>query len=530
MSGNIIPQKSHYQTLRLILGDQLNGGHSWFQTKCDDTLYLVAEMRQETDYAKHHIQKVAAFFKAMEQFAHALNSAGYQVCYLTLDDTVHYRSLTDLIDYLINEYRISEFEYQLPDEYRLREQLFDYADQCVVKVTAYESEHFYLSDSELHKHFQKEKRHQMEAFYRKMRKKFNLLMIDGEPVGGKWNFDADNRNKLKPKDFADIPEPLLFQNDVAEVLVRINRHKLVTIGGIEEKLDWPVTRKQSILLLKHFCQVCLPCFGKFQDAMTQKLGVLEKQKQWSLFHARLSFSLNTKMLTPCMVVDTAIEYYETHRDDISIAQVEGFIRQIVGWREFIRGIYWANMPDYREKNALSANTKLPLWFWDGNTHMNCLKHAITQSLDFAYAHHIQRLMVTGNFCLIAGIDPEQVDQWYLGIYIDAIEWVELPNTRGMSQFADDGIVGSKAYAASGNYINKMSDYCQGCKYNVKQTIGDSACPLNSLYWQFMAKHEEKFSANPRVAMVYRNWHKKAPEAQEQILAQAKQYINCIDSL
>jgi len=521
---------SRYRNLRLILGDQLNASHSWFNEKRPDILYLIAEFKQETDYVNHHIQKVAAFFKAMEQFANALYVSGHQVCYLTLDETSAHTTIETLLSDVIEQYKIDVLEYQLPDEYRLREQLKAYCSNITCSVQTYETEHFYLDEKALYKNFQKDKSHQMEAFYRRMRKQFDVLMDKGNPLGGKWNFDIENRNKLKAKDIALVPPPLLFNNDISAILSRLRRHKVKTIGHVTVDLHWPTNRRQSLQLLTHFCQFCLPLFGTFQDSMTQKLGDLEKEKQWSLYHARLSFSLNTKMLSPILVVDTVVQFYQANQTHVSIAQVEGFVRQILGWREFIRGIYWANMPDYRSKNALAASRNLPSWFWDGETKMNCLSHAINQSLDFAYAHHIQRLMVTGNFCLLVGVDPDQVDEWYLGIYIDAVEWVELPNTRGMSQFADGGIVGSKAYAASGNYINKMSDYCQGCQYSVKQSTGDKACPLNSLYWHFMIKHEEKFSANPRVAMVYRNWHKKDSHIQADILSKATQYIKNLDEL
>ena len=236
------------------------------------------------------------------------------------------------------------------------------------------------------------------------------------------------------------------------------------------------------------------------------------------------------MISPHHVVKQAIEAYQQSDGEITIAQIEGFVRQIIGWREFIRGIYWLNMPQYSQLNYLNASNKMPSWFWTGKTKMNCLKHAISQSLDYAYAHHIQRLMITGNFCLISGIDPTEVDAWYLGIYIDAIEWVEMPNTRGMSQFADGGIVGSKAYAASGNYVNKMSNYCSNCHYKVNKTLEDSACPLNSLYWHFMDKHQDKFANNPRSRMVYANWNKKTDAQRQQVLDKAKSLQVNIENL
>ena len=293
---------------------------------------------------------------------------------------------------------------------------------------------------------------------------------------------------------------------------------------------WPVNRNQAIELLDFFCQACLPKFGQFQDALTGKLRVLSDDKGWSLYHSRLSFAINAKILSPRLVINKVVEHYQHNKNSIDIAQVEGFVRQILGWREFVRGIYWANSPSYQSLNHLNATRALPSWFWTGKTKMQCMSHAITQSLQFSYAHHIQRLMVTGNFCLLIGAHPDEVDAWYLGIYIDAIEWVEMPNTRGMSQFADGGIVGSKAYAASGNYINKMSDYCGECHYQVKQSNGDKACPMNSLYWHFMDRNESLMGNNPRNAMVYKNWHKKPESDRQAILQQAEQYLIHIEQL
>ncbi|MBE1276865.1 cryptochrome/photolyase family protein [Enterovibrio baiacu] len=516
--------------LRLLLGDQLNASHSWFREQNDQTLYVIAELHQEANYVPHHVQKVCAFFAAMSAFAQALQQAGHRVLHLTLDDTAPFSDLPALLTHLIEQHGVSTFEYQLPDEYRLREQLSVFASSLPIDANAVESEHFYLSDQELPKDFKQGKRHRMEAFYRKMRVRFNLLMDGENPEGGQWNYDADNRNKLKAKDIDEVPEPLLFGNDVADILARIERHDIRVIGKPDSNLLWPITRSQANELLAFFCQHCLPNFGRFQDAMTGQADDEGKRKQWSLYHSRLSFALNSKILSPQHVVDMAVYHYQTRPEAISLAQVEGFVRQILGWREFIRGIYWANMPDYATLNTLSAARDLPSWFWTGNTKMACMKHAIEQSLDYAYAHHIQRLMITGNFCLIAGIAPEQVDEWYLGIYIDAIEWVELPNTRGMSQFADGGIVGSKAYAASGNYVKKMSDYCGNCHYKVAKTTEDDACPLNALYWHFMDKHQADFGSNPRTKMVYANWNKKTDEQQGLVLERAERVLRGIEEL
>lgn len=533
--------------LRLILGDQLNAAHTWYQQQDNDTLYVLAELKQETDYAKHHVQKVCAFFAAMQAFANALRNAGHRVLHLTLDDTAKYQDLPALLTGLMSQYQVREFHYQLPDEYRLRQQLSRFCCHLPIAVMAFETEHFYLSDAELKDYFSKGKKHRLEHFYRKMRRRFNLLMQGDAPAGGQWNYDADNRQKLKVTDFEFVPDPLLFTNDVSDILTRIERHNVKTIGLAHSSLLWPITRHQANELLQYFCRHCLANFGRFQDAMTGKLDpsnqitngqlTLESEqipaqhnKQWSLYHSRLSFALNAKILSPQHVIDTAIASYQQADGAITLAQIEGFVRQILGWREFIRGVYWANMPEYARLNNLAAERQLPSWFWHGDTKMSCMQHAIKQSLDYAYAHHIQRLMVTGNFCLIAGINPDEVDAWYLGIYIDAIEWVEMPNTRGMSQFADGGIVGSKAYAASGNYINKMSDYCSDCHYKVKQTHSENACPLNALYWHFMQRHIEDFSSNPRTRMVYANWLKKPEQTQQLILQRAQYLLNNIENL
>ncbi|WP_220717935.1 cryptochrome/photolyase family protein [Agarivorans litoreus] len=522
--------KKKYSTLRLILGDQLNASHSWYRARDEQTLYLIAELHQEASYTLHHKQKIAAFFAAMQQFAQALESSGHEVLYLNLDDTSSFSDLPALLDYLIDQYRVDHFEHQLPDEYRLREQLANFRGSLSIPSCACSTEHFYLPDEEIGHYFQPQKRHRMENFYRKIRQRFNVLMDSDKPRGGKWNYDANNRNKLKATDLANVPAPLLFSNNVSSILARIDKHKITTIGHADTQLIWPVNRAQATQLLNYFCEVCLPRFGQFQDAMTGKLTLLGEDHGWSLYHSRLSFALNAKLLSPAYVVNTAIAAFEQSNGEIEISQIEGFVRQIIGWREFIRGIYWANMPDYASLNALDANRQLPSWFWTGDTKMNCLQHAIKQSLHFAYAHHIQRLMVTGNFCLLTGIDPALVDRWYLGIYIDAIEWVEMPNTRGMSQFADGGIVGSKAYAASGNYINKMSDYCSDCIYNVSNTIEDDACPLNSLYWQFMHSHQLQMGNNPRTKLVFSSWLKKSEQQRIAVLDKAKHCLNDIENL
>jgi deoxyribodipyrimidine photolyase-related protein len=307
------------------------------------------------------------------------------------------------------------------------------------------------------------------------------------------------------------------------VLAEIQKTNIKTIGNIDPlQFVWPINRSQSLELLEFFVAECLPLFGSYQDAMAPK--------QWSLYHARLSFSMNCKLLSPAEVINRCIQEWEDQPEKIAYNQLEGFVRQIIGWREYMRGIYWHKMPEYAMLNYFNHQADLPEWFWTGNTKMYCLNDAINQSLDYAYAHHIQRLMVTGNFALLSGIHPDAVDAWYLGIYIDAIQWVEITNTRGMSQFADGGIVGTKPYVSSAAYIDKMSHYCGSCYYKKAVKTGDKACPFNSLYWHFYDKHEDKLAKNPRIGMMYNVWRNMQPEAKVALLEQADYYLKNIDQL
>ncbi|RDL45407.1 cryptochrome/photolyase family protein [Marinomonas piezotolerans] len=516
---------SQFHTLRVILGDQLNASHKWLRKPDAGVMYLIAELHPEATYVTHHNQKLCAFFLAMEKFAQALTDAGHHVRYLTLDDTVD-ETLESLIIDTAHTLKVKKIELQRPDEYRVLMQYKSVAEQAKQSVSIHDTEHFMLPFEEIPKHFKPKMSNRMEHFYRKMRKRFNILMEDeNTPVAGKWNFDSANRNKLKPKDMAHIPEPLLFNNDVSHIQERIKRHNIQYLGKADNAILWPVTRHDALHLLQFFCDHLLPNFGRYQDAMTD-----QTPQKWTLYHSRLSFALNTKMISPKHVIKAAILTYQYRKKEIDIAQVEGFVRQILGWREYVRGMYWINMPDYHTQNKLDAKRDLPSYFWSGDTKMNCLSQAIGQSLEFAYAHHIQRLMVTGNFCLLSEIEPSQVDEWYLGIYVDALEWVELPNTRSMSQFADGGWIASKPYAASGSYIQKMSDYCSSCHYDVKEKVGESSCPLNSLYWRFMNKHRERLLKNPRISVIYGNWDRQDAQQRDAILNRAQWCLDNIESL
>ncbi|MCZ4221912.1 cryptochrome/photolyase family protein [Pedobacter rhodius] len=510
------------KTLRLILGDQLNINHSWYKTVDDSVSYVLMEIRSETDYTQHHIQKILGFFAAMRNFAEELKQKQHQVIYIKLNDKNNQQSFDKNCKALIAKYKFTKFEYQLPDEYRVDEHLKAFSRQLKIAFSISDTEHFYSTRAELKDFFADKKMFLMETFYHYMRKKHRVLIVDGDkPVNGKWNFDEDNRRKL-PKTHKPIP-PFVFDNNLSDIETEIHKANIKTMGSVDSRhFLWPVNRTQGLALLNFFITHCLPLFGTFQDAMAPG--------EWSVYHSRLSFLMNTKLLSPKEVVDKAIEAYYKNPDKIAYHQLEGFVRQIIGWREYMRGIYWLKMPEYATLNYFDHRNELPQWFWTGKTKMNCLKNAVQQSLQFAYAHHIQRLMITGNFALLAGVHPDEVDAWYLGIYIDAIEWVEITNTRGMSQFADGGIVGTKPYVSSAAYIHKMSAYCSGCYYDKAKKTGEKACPFNSLYWNFYDKHEAKLVKNQRIGMMYSIWHKMQPQAKAELLEQAQYYLSHINEL
>ena len=514
-------KKNNSKTLRLILGDQLNYNHSWFETVDDSITYVMMEIRTETDYATHHIQKIVGFFAAMRQFQNWLQLKKHRVIYLKLTDNANLQSFEENLERIINTENFERFEYQLPDEYRVDMLLRNFSARLLIPNTVVETEHFFSTRNELADFFEGKKSFLMESFYRAMRKKHHILMEGNNPITGQWNYDDDNRKKL-PKNHKPTP-PLVFNSDVTDIVNEIAQTNIKTIGTIDaENFIWPINREQSLELVSFFVAECLPLFGSYQDAMAPQ--------EWSIYHSRVSFSLNTKMISPSEVIDLAIEAWQKNPDVIQYNQLEGFVRQIIGWREYMRGIYWLKMPEYSSLNYFNHQEKLPDWFWTGKTKMHCLKDTINQSLTFAYAHHIQRLMITGNFALLTGVHPDEVDAWYLGIYIDALDWVEVPNTRGMSQFADGGIVGTKPYVSSAAYIDKMSHYCSGCFYNKAKKVGDKACPFNSLYWNFYDKHEDKLAKNPRIGMMYSVWRKMKPEDKEALLQQADYYLKHINEL
>ncbi len=493
-------------TLRLILGDQLNPTHSWFSAPDDSAVFVLMEIREETNYILHHAQKIIAIFASMRDFARQIRALGHRVHYIAIDDPANRQSFPANLDALIAEYSACAFEYQAPDEWRLDRQLADYASKIAnhraIHARMVDSEHFYTDRNEAAQFFAEHKQWRMEHFYRKMRIRHGVLMAGlGKPLGGQWNFDQENRKAWPglPREPADWRS----EHDHSALWESIQQSGVASFGQPNaQHFLWPLNRYEALQQLDDFIAEALPHFGDYQDALTHR--------SWRLFHSLLSFALNTKMLNPRELVSKAVEAYESNR--VPLAAVEGFIRQILGWREYMRGVYWLNMPGYAAQNYFGHQRPLPSWFWTGETKMRCLAHAIGQSLEHAYAHHIQRLMVIGNFALLAGLNPAAVHGWYLGVYIDAFEWVELPNTVGMSQFADGGKLATKPYVSSAAYIDRMGDYCKGCHYDSKARVGTQSCPFNALYWDFFARNGERLSTNPRLGIVYRQLDKMNPEA------------------
>ena len=478
------------------------------------------EVRQETDYVLHHAQKILAIFAAMRDMARQLREAGHTVHYLAIDDPANLQSVPANLEALIAQYQASALEYQAPDEWRLDQQLYEHGRRSQLAWLMVDSEHFYTTRNEAADIFTGRKQWLMEFFYRQMRVAHQVLMADAkQPLGGQWNYDHDNRKPWRDTP-PEPPDPRTL-HDHAALWRTIVDAGVKSFGNPQAaQLPWALNRAEALAQLDAFIRHALPYFGDFQDAMSSKA--------WRLFHSLLSFALNVKMLNPREVVARAEAAY--HAGDAPLAAVEGFIRQILGWREFVRGVYWMHMPGYVEKNYFGHTRPLPRWFWDGKTRMNCVSQAITQSLDQAHAHHIQRLMVIGNFALLAGLDPVEVHHWYLGIYIDAFEWVELPNTLGMSQFADGGLLATKPYVSSAAYIDRMSDYCKGCHYDKKARIGERACPFNALYWDFFHRNTSTLARNPRIGMAYQQLTKMDAAAIAEFQVQAQRMLENLDEL
>lgn len=481
-----------------LLGDQLTPSlASLREVDRDKAVVLMMEVWDEATYVRHHQKKIALIFSAMRHFAAALRDDGWTVDYVALDAPGNTQSFTGEVERGAQRHRASAIRTVAGGEYRVRQAQDGWAARTGLPVEILEDDRFVCPLPDFFAWAQRSREKRMEFFYREMRRRTGLLMdADGKPEGGQWNFDHDNR--AGPTAGRNYPAPLRFAPDettrdvLALVATRFGDH-----FGALEPFALPVTRAQALQALDQFVDEALPDFGRYQDAMVAG--------QDYLFHSSLSLCLNLGLLGPVEVCEAAVRAYERGRAPIN--SVEGFVRQIIGWREYMRGMYWWDMPAFAERNALGASRPLPDFYWTGETDMRCLAEAVDQTRREAYAHHIQRLMVLGNFALLAGVAPAAISDWFLVVYFDAYEWVELPNVVGMSQFADGGVIASKPYVASGAYIDRMSDYCGRCRYDVKKKTGEGACPFNALYWDFVARHEQRFARNPRMRNVYATWRR-----------------------
>ena len=501
--------------LVLVLGDQLTETLSALAQadKARDTV-VMAEVADEAAYVRHHPKKIALIFAAMRKFAHALEQDGWTVAYTQLDDTDNAGSIVGELLRRAAQTGASEVLATEPGEWRLIDKL-KYAP---LKVHLLPDDRFLATHAEFEAWAEGRKALRMEYFYREMRRKTGLLMEGDQPAGGKWNFDHDNR-KAAPEDVT-VDGPLRFDPDATtrEVLELVQARFGDNFGALEP-FWFATTRAEALQALDHFITNALPRFGDYQDAMLNENEFL--------YHAILSPYLNIGLLNVTEICEAAANAYAAGHAPINAA--EGFIRQIIGWREYVRGIYFLEGPDYTARNILGHDRDLPWFYWGGETRMNCVAKAVGQTRTQAYAHHIQRLMVTGNFALLAGIDPAQVHEWYLAVYADAFEWVEAPNTIGMSQFADGGVIASKPYVSSGAYINRMSDHCKSCHYSVSAKTGDTACPFNLLYWHFLDRHRDRFSNNPRMGNMYRTWDRMDADKRKTVLAEGDALLARLDA-
>ena len=503
-----------HSSLILILGDQLSLNISSLKSADIATdRILMAELVDEATYVKHHKKKIIFLFSAMRHFAGALREVGWSVDYVLLDDSDNTGSFTGEVERAVARHKPNKIVVTEPGEWRVRQEFDGWQDRFRLPVDILTDDRFICSRAEFADWATGRKQLRMEFFYREMRRKTGLLMDGDKPAGGKWNFDAENRKPAKRNLL--MPQPLQFEaNAQTQSIIGLVSDLFPDHFGDALPYWFAVNADQATAACDHFVDKALASFGDYQDAMLAGKRFL--------FHSVLSLYMNAGLLDPlevCRKVEAV--YLDKH---IPINAAEGFIRQIIGWREYVRGIYWLYMPEYVEHNHLAAERSLPQFYWTGDTDMACLREVITQTRHEFYAHHIQRLMVTGNFAMLVGVQPRQVHEWYLAVYADAYEWVELPNTLGMSQYADGGLLGSKPYAASGNYINKMSDYCGACRYDVKKKTGEGACPFNPLYWDFLARNEDKLRGNPRLTQVYRVWDRMSDDKRAAYLESAQKLL------
>jgi len=500
------------RNLVIVLGDQLDIQSSALQgfDPSQDVVWM-AEVAEESTHVWSAKQRIAVFLAAMRHFADAVRARGWPLAYTRLDDADNAGSLQQELAKAIVQLQPAALVLTAPGDWRVLQNLRAVATQHALALDLRDDTHFFSTVRDFAAHAKGRKQLRLEFWYRELRQKHGILMDGKAPIGGQWNFDADNRESFGKAGPQDVPPPTRFTPDATteEVITLVNT-RFADHPGSLNSFGWPVTRAQALVALDAFLQKRLPLFGKYEDAMWAG-------EAW-LYHSHLSCALNLKLLNPREVVQAAEQAF--HSGHAPLAAVEGFIRQILGWREFVRGIYWTQMPDYLERNALDAQAALPAWYWTGETDMACLKDAIGQTLEHGYAHHIQRLMVTGLYALLLGVQPQAVHAWYLSVYVDAVEWVEMPNTLGMGQFGDGGLMASKPYVASGKYIQRMGNHCKGCRFDPALSTGPTACPFTTLYWDFLQRHEELLKKNPRMAMQLKNLARLDGPARAAIAQQA----------
>ena len=484
------------RTLAVIFGDQLNRDAPVFKEldPGKDVIWM-AEAENESKHVWTHKQRIALFLSAMRHFRDQCVADGYRVEYTQLDDRKQTDKLSERLAIDLRKLRPKKVIATHPGEWRVLTGLKQVCETEGVALTILPDTHFFTAPEDFETHAKGRKSLRMEFFYRELRKRFGILMDGDKPEGGDWNYDKENRGNFGKSGPSDPQGAPPFKPDkITQEVIRLVKRRFKDHPGSLDSFFWPVSRQEALKLLETFIQQRLTDFGNYQDAMWT-------HEPW-LYHSLLSSSLNLKLLNPREVVEAAEQAYTNGL--APLPAVEGFIRQILGWREYVRGIYWTHMPEYLELNAMDADQPLPEFYWTGKTDLECLKQAIGQTLEHGYAHHIQRLMVTGLYALLLGVDPKALHSWYLAVYVDAVEWVELPNTLGMSQYADGGLMASKPYIATGNYIHKMSNYCSSCPKNPKNRTGDDACPFSTLYWDYLIRHQETLKTNQRMSLQLRN--------------------------
>ncbi len=497
--------------LRLIFADQLSESiTSLVGIDAYQDTVLFCEVMEEATYVKHHPKKIAFLFSAMRHFASELEEKGYKIRYVKLDDTNNTGSFTGEIKRAVEQLKPDKLIATEASEYRVLKMMQSWQAALGIPVEILSDTRFLATQTEFASWAKDKKQFRMEYFYREMRKKYCILLdANGKPSGGEWNYDKENRKP--PKLGMTYPKRISHKKSaITKDVLQLVQARFSHHFGTLEPFHYAVTRQQALIELEHFITQLLPSFGDYQDAMVAG--------EPYLYHSLLSTYLNAGLLLPLELCKRAEAAY--HAGDAPLNAVEGFIRQVLGWREYIRGIYWLLMPEYGERNSLNATRPLPEFYWTADTKMFCMREAINHTREHAYSHHIHRLMVTGNFALLAGLDVKAVQEWYLAVYSDAYEWVEMPNTLGMALFGDGAVVASKPYAASGKYIDRMSNYCKTCVYDPKLMTGPKACPFNALYWDFQVRHEPIFRGNPRMPFVFSTWDKFSAEKKAEIRSQA----------